>query len=182
MRNELTASRQKTNRSFAQGKSDEGWMATQREINGACSREQKASEKNKQAARASLRSGHQATMHILSKSSREPIDRDLEWRCRSQASVASHALIPTETPMCPLCSGLQITVADRWVFWLRSTKREMDCLCAKHTHPSTAELTARPISPKDRVKSGLRSCWRGLSRDGCGGGERQKNGTDPDAG
>ncbi len=128
--------------------------------------------------RTVLRSRHQATVQILSKSRREPINRDLKWRGRNQASIASHPLLLTETPMCSLCASLYLTGADRRVlFRLRRAKGDLDGLRAKHTKPLTAELTARPISPKDRMRSGLRR-RRGLSRNGWGRSEGPKNSTD----
>ncbi len=69
------------------------------------------------------------------------------------------------------------------LFCLRRAKGEMDALSAKHTNPLTAELAAWPISPKNRMRSGLRGRpWREVRWNGCAGIERLKNGTDPDAG
>src|SRR6266566_4887637 len=120
--------------------------------------------RKKEASGVSQRlcSSHQATVQLLSKRSREPIDGDLKWRCRSKAGIASHALMPTETPMRPLCSGLQVIVADRLVlFWLQRAKGEVDSLCAQQMHPSTPKVTAWPIAPQDWVRSGLRRrLWR----------------------
>jgi len=131
--------------------------------------------------RASLRSGYQATVHILSKSSRQSIDSNLKRRRRSQAGVASHPLLPTEAPMRALCARLHRIIADRWVFFrLRRATGDLDGLRAKHTHEVPAKLTARPISPQDRVRSRLRRrrLWRGLGRNGCGGVEGPENSTD----
>jgi len=70
-------------------------------------------------------------MQILSERSRESIDRDLKLRSRSKAGMASHALIPTQTPMCPLGSGLHVIVVDRQVlFCLKSAKGQVDGLRA----------------------------------------------------
>lgn len=77
--------------------------------------EEKISGKNKQAVRNLLRSDHQTTLYILGKSSRESVDRDFKWRSGSKASIASHAFIPTQTPMRSLCSGLHVLTADRLV-------------------------------------------------------------------
>src|SRR5713101_3831543 len=124
----------------------------------------------------SLCSSHQATVQLLSKRSREPIDRDLKWRCSRKAGIASHPLIPTETPMRPLCSGLQVIVADRLVlFWLKRAKGEVDGLCAQQTNPSTAQVTAWPISPQDWVRSGL-GRWLPQRR---GSFKRVRGGTGP---
>src|SRR2546421_8007736 len=84
--------------------------------------------RKKEASGVSQRlcSSHQATVQLLSKRSREPIDRDLKWRCSSQAGIASHALMPTETPMRPLCSGLQVIVADRPMARIRSRDSHLE--------------------------------------------------------
>jgi hypothetical protein len=104
------------------------------------------------------------------------MDRYLEWGSRSQASIASHSLLPIETPMCPLCSGLYVKMLSlplSLLFSLGRAKGEMDGLCPQQAHPLTAELTARPVPPKDRLKS---RCWRRLSWSR--GFDGPKNGTD----
>ena len=84
----------------------------------------------------------------LSKSRRKSVDCHLKWAIRRKASIASHALIPTEAPMRPLCSGVHLRgLGFLLLFWLNRAKGEVDGLCAKQTHPSTADLTAFPISP-----------------------------------
>ena len=76
--------------------------------------------------------------------------------------------------MRPLCPGLHVIVLDLLLlFWLSRAKGEGDGLGAKQTHPSTAYLTAFPISPQDWVRSGFgrRLRWRRLhhSRRRCSG-------------
>ena len=110
-----------------------------------------------------LRSSHQAKAKGLGKSGRETVDRDLKrWGSR-RASIANETLIPTETPMRPLCSGQHLLFLD--VLFLLSLSRARgkdDGLRAYHTEPPTPYLTAFPISPEYRTRS-----WRGKRLNWC---------------
>jgi hypothetical protein len=67
--------------------------------------------------RKSLGSGDQAHTHIPGKSGRKSVDRDGEDRCPRWVGIASYALLPAETPMGSLCSGLHaIAVAGEILF------------------------------------------------------------------
>jgi len=151
---------------FRESRRAEKWCGNERYRDvgeyGRCTKQEGLQKKEANGVPKRLCSSHQATVQILSQRSREPIDGDLKWRCSRKAGIASHALMPTETPMRPLCSGLQVIVADRLVlFCLKRAKGEGDGLCAQQMNPSTAQLTAWPIAPQDWVRSGLRRrLWR----------------------
>ncbi len=67
-----------------------------------CTKQEGLQKKEAKGVSKRLRSSHQATVQILGKRSRKPIDGDFKWRSASKTSIASHALVPTETPMRPL--------------------------------------------------------------------------------
>ena len=76
----------------------------------------------------------------LSKSSRKSVERHLKGEGSSKASIASHALMPTETPMRPLCSGQHVSVLGLLLllFEFGRSKGEGDGLSTKQTNPWTA--------------------------------------------
>src|SRR2546426_6482074 len=84
----------------------EKWNGNERNIDTCeyerCTKQEGLQKKEARGVSKSLRSSHQATVHILGKRSRKPIDGDFQWRSGSKTSIASHALVPTETPMRPL--------------------------------------------------------------------------------
>src|SRR5450631_901234 len=96
----------------------------------------------------------------LGKSSRKPIDCHLKWKSRSEASIASHSLLPTETILSPLSSCLHGSIQHFLVCLLlfndHRTTDKIDGLGTKQTNPSEADLAAFPISPKDGKKSRFR--------------------------
>jgi len=136
-------------------------------------RGQKTSRKNKQAGRKALCSSHEATLHIRCERSRKPIDRDLKWRSGGRASIASQALLPTQTPVGPPGSGLHVIEAGgQALFGLKRAKGQIDGLRVQRMKPLTAQARAWPVSPKDRVNSKARSkrlCKRrAFALTGCG--------------
>src|SRR5947209_8031437 len=69
------------------------------------------------------------------------------------ACIAGQALIPPQTPMRPLCSGEHLLLARLGLFvrW-RGPHRHHDRFGSHDFEPVASELTARPISPQDRVR------------------------------
>ena len=129
-------------------------------------RERGASEED----RKSLGSSDQAHTHMtFAKAAGSP------WRVTvSKDAEEGQALQPTETVVCPLCSGLHVIVVGKQaLFWLENANGQLNGLCAQQTNPSTTQLTTRPAAPKDRSKSGCRS-KRGKKR------EEQQEGAEPE--
>src|SRR2546426_12770757 len=91
---------------FRESRRAEKWDGNERNIDTCeyerCTKQEGLQKKEARGVSKSLRSSHQATVHILGKRSRKPIDGDFQWRSGSKTSIASHALVPTETPMRPL--------------------------------------------------------------------------------
>ena len=85
----------------------------------------------------------------LGKPDWQTMDGDFKWWSGRGSSMASETLLPTEPPMCPLCSGLHI----RWLnllsgHGLNRAKGEQNGLRAEQMEPSSPDLRALPISPK----------------------------------
>jgi|SRR5712692_1023636 len=130
------------------------------------------------------RSSHQSKANGLGKDGRQTVDRHHKWWGGRWTSIASKALIPTETPMCSLCSTLHVLILSvLFLLWLSRARGEDDGLCTEQTKPPTPYLTAFPISPEHRVRSWrgkrLKRCrWR-VSQNRWGGSDGKDHGTDP---
>ena len=64
-------------------------------------------EKEANGVSGRLCSGDHIQAKGLSKSGRKPMDGHLKWGSGRKARIASHALMPAETPVRPLRSGLR---------------------------------------------------------------------------
>src|SRR5947207_8910302 len=83
-----------------------------------------------------LCSGDHIQAKGLSKSGRKSMDGHLKWGSGRKASIASHSLMPAETPVSPLRSGLHLSVLSLHLpllFLLGRARGEGDGLCPKHT-------------------------------------------------
>src|SRR5947209_458838 len=67
-------------------------------------------EKEANGVSGRLCSGDHIQAKGLSKSGRKSVNGYLKWGSGRKASIASHSLMPTETPVRPLCSGLYVSV------------------------------------------------------------------------
>ena len=98
---------------------------------------------------------HHIKAKYLSKCGWETVDGDLKWRSRRQTSITSQTLLPTESPMRPLCSGLHVmllNILSRHV--LNRAKGKPNGLCAEQMEPASPDLTALPIAPKHWARKG----------------------------
>ncbi len=107
-----------------------------------------------------LRSRHQSKAKRLSKRGRQTVNRDLKGESRRGASIANETLIPTETPMRPLCSGQELLFFNVLLLLvLKSARGKNDALRAEHMEPPTPYLRAFPIAPEHRARR-----WRRRAR------------------
>jgi len=110
----------------------------------------------------------QAKAKGLSKGGGEAMNGHLKWYGGRGARIASKTLIPTETAMRSLCSGLYLRLLD--VRFLRVWNRgrgEQNGLCAQQMEPAAPDLAAFPIAPehgasRGRRKRGSRGTCRGV--------------------
>jgi hypothetical protein len=68
--------------------------------------------------------------------------------------MASETLLPTETAVCSLCSGLHVGLPDVLFLLLPLAMGKDDGLRAEQAEPPTPDLAAFPIAPEYRANRG----------------------------
>ncbi len=101
-------------------------------------------------SRFCLRSSQQAKAKGLGKSGRESVDGDRKGWGSRRACIADKALMPTETPMRPLCTSKHWRASRHdEIFWWHGSHGHRNRFAAHDLEPCAPDLTAWPVFPQD---------------------------------